>query len=262
MTVIRILSIACVIFNSASFAQSEPLKSHVVSNHLLIDKNRSYPANSLCHDGNTLYFKNKAYCEENLESSCHDLQVASLLSLEYIYIDNERTKKIIRFYSIDLSFKVRIYTEIKPGSDSFVISGSFEETVPFCSEVKKTPASVAFSQRDANSEKERKWLRLLHNNGFDLINAPAGTINSLRLVNSQSSKLNTEKLDPDKLFTYISTPYCNSQIDTNLIHIMGGEISGNGLTATHFQFLESISREIVPTLHSEEESPITCAEEV
>jgi hypothetical protein len=217
-----------------------------------VDKNQSYPGTALCHNGQSLYFKNQSFClKEAMNRSCSDLKISALLTAESIYTNDNQNQGLLRFYSLERSFVINVYSETAPGSSNYELSDMVTHDLPSCDSCEDCQhqqpetSSVVYSERQVVNSQEKAWVEKLIRHGFSIINAPPGPVLGLENVNLDSEGIDLEKIRSELLESNIATPFCNNTYDSELIHLMGGELSGGGgISAAAFHFLQELSAEI------------------
>lgn len=214
-----------------------------VYNHVVISREESYPGNILCHDGEFLYFKSKNFCQTSSVGPCDSLKITPLAEIEDIYLSKDKTKKLTRFYSLQLSYQLELFEKSLEEGWDYSLKGSVDQEVPTCSGKKVEDTLITYFERDISNFREKALLEAIYDSGFKVINSPKGIIENLTYINSHSPNLNWNKID-DSLKKNISSPQCHSIVDNNIIQLLSGELSGNGINGELLFRIQSLSESL------------------
>jgi hypothetical protein len=219
-----------------------------IRNEVVIDRTKSLPAETICHDGTYIYQKNLHGCLQ--DGSCEEARLAPIREIERISLND--VDHLTRFHRIDLSFEINTYERIALNTDSDLFIYTLIDTqygeVEYCHDVaaEHMNPEVIYSQRIPSSSEEQRFLEDLHHSGYQVINALAGPLLNFQQVNIESPDIDRFNIAPEYLERNISSPLCDPNISQDIIHLMGGEFSGNGILQPAFDSLVSASTEISP----------------
>ncbi len=216
-----------------------------VNNHVVISRMESYPGNLLCHNGKDLFFKSLSDCKDSGASSCKSLNVSPLAEVEEIKLNENGTEVITRFFSKSLYYSVSVFEKSKESDWDYVLKETLKKRIPSCDGEFYRDIEITYMERSPVSQQEKQLLKAIYDSGFNVINSPLGPIDDLSYLDQQSPDLDWSKI-ASHLKKNISTPECAGSIHEDTLKLLGGELSGNGITGQMLQQLQSISQPLKP----------------
>ncbi len=216
-----------------------------VNNHVVISRMESYPGHLLCHDGKDLFFKDLADCNEARVSTCKSLKVSPLAEVEEIKLNNNGSEVITRFFSKSLYYSVSVFEKSMESDWDYVLKDTLKKRIPSCDGEFYRDIEITYMQRSPVNQQERQLLQAIYDSGFNVINSPLGPIDNLSYLDQQSPDLDWSKI-ASHLKKNISTPECAGSIHEDTLKLLGGELSGNGITGQMLQQLQLISQPLKP----------------
>ena len=214
----------------------------LVANHILINRDLSYPGDLLCHNNIYLFFKSENACKiaNSDPADCSNLLISPIRQLERIDLNKSQQSWITRFYRIETKYKVVVFE--KEALDSYKFSKEIDTSVGLCT---FTPIAkeneIIETRRPTYDKQESQLLKNLFDSGIDVINSPEGYIFDLDFANFESANIDTNRIEFETLSANIRSPRCNALLDPDLIHLLGGEVSGNGVSPEQFDWIENFS---------------------
>lgn len=216
-----------------------------VNNHVVISRMESYPGHLLCHDGKDLYFNNQIDCQKAGALDCESLRVSPLAEVEEISLSPDNSIAITRFYSKSLYYSVSVFEKSEGSEWDYLLKENVEKRIPSCDGQFYKDIEITYMERTPTNSTEKELLKAIYDSGFTVINSPLGPIDDLSYLDRQSPNLDWGKI-ADNLKKNIGTPECAASIHEDTLQLLGGELSGNGITGRTLQELQSISQPLKP----------------
>ena len=198
---------------------------------IILKKDLSVSGDRICHDGKHVYFKSVKVCDEHNELmaehgieavACNDQPLAPLKAVEQIHLSPDN--RMFRFFAVDIYYESRIRGVSETCTTEAIRS---EHILDVCDpEVHPTqfPETI-WRDRNATAE-ETEFLEKLVDNGFGVINSPAGTLTNLLFA----EPVFFDFLRRGSFSSFsIGSPMCNSEF-ADYFQKAGGEFTGTSRT--------------------------------
>ena len=209
--------------------------------HIVLTQDLSISAHRLCQDGLYVYFNSKETCERaDVQFDCQgSLRITPLYDVEKVAL-KVGGPSITRFYKVQTNFAYKTF-ETKEGSLDRMVSRT-PSSIPMCpgKDIYETQTVGEF--RYVNSDSEAMVVESLVDSNFDIINTPRGSLDEV--LNPSYDDI--EPVDFTRKKPVVKSPYCGDGAAerADLLHLLGGEYSGDGVEKANLTLLQSYSSQL------------------
>ncbi len=233
----HLLIIAALIVSNAALA-----KINRIYEPILVSQSLTLSPHRLCHNGLFLSFKDRKECEKANVASFDCAQffhIAPIRSTEEIYLENDPSSFVTRFYHIDLRYR---YQEVDTVNDVLLIDEP--RTVSACEDQPIYVTENVTQRRPVQNKEEEVLIASLvdqanrsNNEKYLILNTPMGSVRQAEVLTADDLGKSDDELNLAKM----RTPFC-SDYDVDQIWKLSGEYTGSGVRSLHPARLQTISR--------------------
>ncbi len=192
--------------------------------HLWVTQTVHVPGDTLCQDGQFLYFKNQDVCTEFFTQSRCEVLSQALSPITFIEkVDLPSGDSVSHFFSIKPRYDLLRYELVADGPiKNYELVEAKQVELPLCDNKNWKPQKKIRRVRQARRSEE-SFLQGLVDSGVSIVNSPYGKFDPSSLLFN-----NANVQDPRR--PHLKSPLCNAKLDyKDLVTQASGEWSGNGV---------------------------------